>query len=115
MAKLEFAARTGPLKISNIVVAEVSPSFGSLDAFQHAIGVLSIISEPLSNEAAFLAGLAFRLYREQRRVEQSKSLLADFFIGAHAITMGATLLTRDPRFYCRYFPDLTLITPETHP
>ena len=43
------------------------------------------------------------------------SVLADFLIGAHAVELGATLVTRDKGRFSTYFPDLTLITPETHP
>ena len=38
-------------------------------------------------------------------------MLSDFFIGAHAVIEGWSLLTRDPRLYRTYFPDLALITP----
>ncbi len=65
----------------------------------------------MTDEAAFLAGLAFRRYKAGRG--EAKMILADFLIGAHAVTLDATLLTRDRRFYVKYFPDLPLITPET--
>ena len=35
----------------------------------------------------------------------------DFFIGAHAVVQGLSLLTRDARRYRSYFPDIMLITP----
>lgn len=71
--------------------------------------------EPLNAEAAFLAGQTFKRYRDRKQPNQAKSILADFFIGGHAQNVGAIIITRDPRFYRTYFPDLTLITPETHP
>jgi predicted nucleic acid-binding protein len=39
------------------------------------------------------------------------TLLADFFIGAHAEAAGLPILTRDPRRYRTYFPSVALITP----
>ena len=39
-------------------------------------------------------------------------MLPDFLIGAHAVSLNAAVLTRDPAIYRRYFPELTLITPE---
>jgi hypothetical protein len=41
-------------------------------------------------------------------------VLADFFIGAHAIIVDAPLITRDPRRYRAYFPGIELITPDIH-
>ncbi len=35
----------------------------------------------------------------------------DFFIGAHALVEGHTLLTRDARRYRSYFPGVRLIAP----
>jgi hypothetical protein len=38
-------------------------------------------------------------------------VLPDFFIGAHAVVAGISLLTRDARRYRTYFPTIILITP----
>jgi predicted nucleic acid-binding protein len=38
--------------------------------------------------------------------------VADFFIGAQAITEGGTLLTRDAGRYRTYFPKIKMICPE---
>jgi len=40
-------------------------------------------------------------------------VLPDFLVAAHAIVLDQPLLTRDPALYRRYFPELSLITPET--
>ena len=57
----------------------------------------------------FLAGKAFLAYRG--RDGQGRSLLPDFYIGAHAAVRGCRLLTRDVRRYRTSFPSLELLTP----
>ncbi len=58
--------------------------------------------------ALFLAGKVFTQYR---RAGGSKTVLPDFFIGAHAAVSQLPLLTRDLGRYRTYFPSVTLITP----
>ena len=93
-----------------IVVAETASRFDNLAAALSAFADLDIEIADYPLEAAFAAGSAFLRYR--RGQEQRTKLLADFFIGAHAESLGLPLLTRDARLYRRYFPELTLITPE---
>ena len=79
-----------------------------LDALtDHEIDLLDI-----TPAAAFHAGQAFRLYRQRGGPRQA--ILPDFLIAGHAASAGATLVTRDRRLQS-YFPDLSLITPDTHP
>lgn len=111
IAKLADAAARGEVAIDQIVVAEVGPSFDSLDRFRQRLDMLGIVILSMTDDAAFLAGQAFRRYKAGGGA--AKMILADFLIGAHAVTLDATLLTRDRRFYVKYFPDLPLITPET--
>lgn len=63
--------------------------------------------EHLPYEAAFLAGKAFRRYREAGGARTAP--LPDFYIGAHAAVAGYRLLTRDARRYRTCFPRLELI------
>lgn len=65
-----------------------------------------------TNDAAFLAGQSHRRYRHKGGTRDRT--LPDFFIGAHAIVSGLTLVTRDPRRYRQHFPRLKLIAPDTH-
>ncbi|MFA5966099.1 MAG: type II toxin-antitoxin system VapC family toxin [Sphingomonas sp.] len=111
VVRLADAAAQGEVAIDQIVVAEVGPSFDSLDRFRQRLDMLGIVIVPMTEDAAFLAGQAFRRYKAGGGA--AKMILADFLIGAHAVTLDATLLTRDRRFYVKYFPDLPLITPET--
>ncbi len=103
------------LAITPIVVAEVAPRAGSLERFFGGIEKFGVIVSDLSNEAAYSAGIAFNAYRKRRRAggEPNRSIIADFLIGGQALALGATIITRDPRFYRTYFPTVPLITPET--
>jgi predicted nucleic acid-binding protein len=114
---LSITAAADGIGINAIIVAEVAPRMHSLAMFHDRIGRIGAEILDLTPEAAFAAGRAFDLYRARRREKSVKSgaVLPDFFIGGHATVLGASILTRDPRFYRSYFPELTLITPETQP
>jgi len=96
---------------SSIVVAECAGRFADLAEVVAAFGALDITIEDLPLEAAFSAGGLFRSHR--RATSDRKRILADFLIGAHVAYAGGALITRDTRLYRTYFPQLTLITPET--
>lgn len=103
----------GRLVTNHIVFAEVSRVFASPDAVLVFFDELGIELLPLTPEAAFQAGRAQIEYRLSGG--KHASVIADFLIGGHAACFDATLVTRDKRRFGTYFPDLTLITPETHP
>ena len=103
------AAALGKVFTTHVVLAETAPHYGSLSEFIARMGEMTIEVEPLSDAAAFRAGMAFLEYR--RRHKDRQSVLADFIIGGHAQHLGATILTRDPRFYRTYFPSVPLVTP----
>jgi predicted nucleic acid-binding protein len=110
-ARIEEAGKADRLAINEIVIAEVAPRSGPLARFQASLNTMGISVESLSPEAAYRAGETFQNYRKCRPDNASASILADFLIGGHAATLGATILTRDPRFYRTYFPEVLLITP----
>jgi predicted nucleic acid-binding protein len=111
---IEDAALTDDLAVSVLSIAEVAPRLGSLEKFFENVAILGAELHELSHEAAFTAGTVFNRYRIQRRAAPTAppSVLPDFLIGGQASMIGATILTRDARFYRRYFPDVPLITPE---
>ncbi len=100
------------ISINQTVVAEVAPRFGSLASFVLEIEAWGISISEYGADAAFAAGTAFIRYKRNRGKGAPPLPLPDFFIGGHAQILGATILTRDPRFYRAYFPDVPLIAPE---
>jgi predicted nucleic acid-binding protein len=102
------------LVINQIGIAEIAPGFATLDVLLSKLAVFNVKVLDIDDQAAFAAGKAFSHYRARRRAgdERRGTVLPDFLIGGHAKTLGATILTRDPRFYRAYFPDVPLITPE---
>jgi predicted nucleic acid-binding protein len=102
-------ARIHDLVINPIVYAELSVSFSSIAKVEASIADLDLKLHDMPREVAFLAGKAFARYR--RNGGTRTSVLPDFFIGAHASVLTASLLTRDPQRFKTYFPTVHLITP----
>lgn len=111
IGQLTEASRAGRVAINHVVVAEVAPFAGALPVFLGTLETMGVEIEPLCNETAYAAGTAFRVYRQRREKGAAKTILPDFLIGGHALTLSCTILTRDPRFYRTYFPSVPLITP----
>jgi predicted nucleic acid-binding protein len=103
-------AESGMLIINPIIYAEVSIGFERIEELDEILPADSFRRDPLPWEAAYLAGKCFLAYR--RRGGSRRSPLPDFYIGAHAAVMGLTLLTRDPRRYRTYFPQLSILAPD---
>lgn len=113
--RLQEALMDQPVVVNAVVVAELSRDFVDVAALTGRLTTMELAVEPLDERAAFLAGKRFVSARRDKAVGERPRPLPDFFIGAHALTLPATLLTRDAIIYRRYFPELALITPETHP
>ncbi|MEX0387388.1 type II toxin-antitoxin system VapC family toxin [Spiribacter onubensis] len=109
-AALSDAVLTGTVAINQLVYAEVSIAYRRVQELDAVLNRLRIQRADLPWEAAHLAGQAFLSYR--RSDGQKSSPMPDFYIGAHAQTLGAQLLTRDVRRYRTYFPDVSLIAPD---
>ena len=97
---------TGP-----IVIAELARHADSVDALTSLAAGFGAGIEPWSLEASFHAGKAYAGYRAAGGTRAT--ILADLLTGGHAFALGATILTRDPRRFRAYFPDLPVIAPET--
>jgi len=98
------------LVINQIIYAELSVMFDDIHVLNRALKESYFIYAEIPWEAAFLAGKAFKKYRQQGGIKHSP--LPDFFIGAHASISQMTLLTRDTARYKTYFPTLSLIAPK---
>jgi hypothetical protein len=108
-AQLDRLGGLDRLIINDVVYAELSVSFPSPAALDGTLARITVKRAPIERTALFLAGRAFQLYR--RAGGTRTGVLPDFFIGAHAAVAGIPLLTRDPRRYRTYFPDVQLIAP----
>lgn len=99
----------GSLFTNQAIFAEVSVSFDRLEDVLHFFSIGEIEREDVPWDAAFLAGQAHLAYRRRGGIRSSP--LPDFFIGAHALVRGYTLVTRDARRYRTYFPALDIVAP----
>ena len=107
--ELNVAATTDDIAINDVIYAELSAGYRRIEELDEMILRAGITVAPMPRPALFLAGKAFRRYREGGGGKTG--VLPDFFIGAHAVITDATLITRDPRRYRTYFPGITLISP----
>lgn len=107
--QLERCSQQGALIINPIILAEISPRFACAADLEAALDNLPLVREALPWDAAFLAGQAFKVYR-QLQVSKT-SPMPDFYIGAHALVHQLQLLTRDGARYRSYFPKLALVAP----
>lgn len=103
----------GPDVFSAIVWAEFAGSPAQAAALTRVFAWLKPRRQDFPFTAAGPAGWAHTLYRQ--RGGRRERTLPDFLIGAHAFVAGHMLLTRDPSRYRTYFPELTIIAPDTHP
>jgi len=107
--QLDAAAMKGGLTINDIVFAELSVRFESIELLEAKLTEAGIGHSATPKAALFLAGKVFQRYRQAGGTRTG--VLPDFFIGAHAAVMKWTLLSRDAQRYRRYFPAIDLITP----
>ena len=112
---LEATFVRGSIIIAAPVFAELMAAPGRTETFvnqflaETSIAVDWSLEEPVWRAA----GRAFQSYAERRRKQRdagARRILADFLIGAHALTRGYRLLTLDERLYKTAFPGLRVET-----
>ncbi len=118
---LEEARHRGRLVLSEPVYAEIASVFPSFEECRRFLTLADFIVIPSSEEGLFLAGERWRSYTRNgppmvcrncgAHLEGRQHLVADFLIGAHAITHADQLITRDHGFFRTYFSGLKLVEP----
>jgi predicted nucleic acid-binding protein len=108
--QLDASTLRDRVAIGPVVYAEISSRFFQIEQLDAALALVDIVVAEMPRTALFLAGHAFRTYRQ--RGGPRTSVLPDFFIGAHAAAAGALLITRDAARYRSYFPTVELIAPD---
>ena len=112
---LEAAFNRGNLVAAAPVFAELIAAPGRTEAFVGSFfeetGIA--IDWELGEQVWRSAGRAFQAYAGRRRKQRdtgTRRILADFLIGAHALSNGCRLLTLDDRLYRASFPTLVIET-----
>ena len=110
---LQAAQERGRLVICAAVHAELLAMPGRDDDFvdRFCADTAIAIEWDLSEKAWRLAGKAFRSYssrRQKGKAAEPRRILADFLIGAHAMSRGYRLLTLDDRLYRAAFSGLVI-------
>lgn len=103
------AAANGSLFINDVVYAELSVRFSTIESLDRFVRDTRLEHLPIARPSLFLAGKAFARYRAAGGTRTS--VLPDFFIGAQAMALGIPLLTRDPSRYRTYFSNIVVIAP----
>jgi predicted nucleic acid-binding protein len=107
--QLDAASLQGPVVINDIVYAELSVRFATIEAVDAMLAEADIEMAAIPRAALFLAAKAFQRYRAAGGARTG--VLPDFFIGAHAAVARLPLLTHDARRYRTYFPSVQLTAP----
>ncbi|HSA81497.1 MAG TPA: PIN domain-containing protein [Geminicoccaceae bacterium] len=107
--QLRILSAQEALIVNPVVYAELSVGYDRVEHLDAALATAGVELVEIPRAALFLAGRAFETYRAQRGTRTG--VLPDFFIGAHAVVEGISVLTRDARRYRSYFPTVELITP----
>ncbi|MEA2891090.1 MAG: hypothetical protein QOI05_1883 [Bradyrhizobium sp.] len=76
--QLERAARRGPVFINDVIYAEISLQFTAFESLDEVLKEIHVDVAPTPRPALFLAGKAFRRYRNAGGLRTG--VLSDFFL-----------------------------------
>ncbi len=110
---LQQAYSSGALLVGEVVYSELAAAFPSQKDLNESLKILGVDFIGSNRDACWLAGEAWKKYRTKGGPRNR--VIADFLIGANALTHADALLTRDRGFYKSYFPQLKLIQPFISP
>lgn len=105
---LAAAYDEGAVLVCDVVYAELVPFFGDRLTLDGALREVGATLSPIDSAIAYEAGERWMRYR--RAGGPRTRIVADFLIGAHALAVADSFLTRDRGFYASYFAELK--TPE---
>jgi predicted nucleic acid-binding protein len=108
-AALRSCLSEGRVIACEVVWAETGACFPGAAEADAALRGLRIDFSALDTPAALAAGTSWRAYRKAGGSRER--VIADFLIGAHALSHADRLLTRDRGFYRRYFKKLSIVDP----
>ena len=103
-AWLVAAYDAGAIVVSDVVYAELVPSFRDRAALDGALQEIGATLSPIDSSIAYEAGLRWKRYRLAGGPRDR--IITDFLIGAHAVSAADVFLTRDRGFFSTYFPEL---------
>lgn len=102
--RLGAAYDAGAVVVSDVVYAELTAAFPDRTTLDQALREINATTSPISTDIAFEAGVRWKRYREAGGPRTR--IITDFLIGAHALAVADTFLTRDRDFFGTYFPEL---------
>lgn len=108
-AALEHCMQQGRIVVCEVVWAETCALFPNDKDFEQAMNKLGIELSPMGESCAQRAGGVWRQYRKSGG--KRTRMIADFMIGAHALSQCDRLLSRDRGFFKKYFTKLKVLDP----
>ena len=101
----------GAVVACGVVWGETRAAFSSDEDFLRALRTLGVGFSAQTEQAATLAGTAWKKYRAGGG--KRDRVIADFLIGAHAASQCDRLLTRDRGYYKKCFGGLVIVDPSS--